>query len=30
MSWIKMIGYVEADSSLKKIYNQVKGPGTLE
>ena len=26
MSWIKTISYEDADPSLKKIYNQVKGP----
>ncbi len=26
MAWIKIIGYDEATSSLKKLYNRVKGP----
>ena len=26
MSWIKIIGYKEAEGKLKKIYNRVKGP----
>lgn len=26
MSWIKVIGYDEADPALKKAYNRVKGP----
>jgi hypothetical protein len=27
MSWIKVIGYEEATSQLKKIYEKIKGPG---
>ena len=26
MSWIKTISYEDADPSLKKIYDRVKGP----
>ncbi|MGH1362192.1 MAG: carboxymuconolactone decarboxylase family protein [Calditrichia bacterium] len=27
MSWIKVIGYNDADAKLKRIYDKIKGPG---
>lgn len=31
MSWIKIIGYEDADTSLKRIYDRIKGPsGTID